>query len=128
MNRLRPTKGRRPIVNSRRLRFEERESDEFGGGFEAGNSPTGSLPMVRRPAVGWDQSGSPEPVGVSAKITGPFTADTRLKSGVIVSPRGACTMVVDGSAIQISRLVLLEPEAADSEVLLQPFSSISTAK
>ena len=39
--------------------------------------------------------------------------DTRLKSGVIVSPRGACTMVVDGSAIQISRLVLLElPEAS----------------
>jgi len=63
MNRLRPTKGRRPIVNSRRLRFEERESDEFGGGFEGGNSPTGSLPMVRRPAVGWDQSGSPEPAG-----------------------------------------------------------------
>lgn len=39
--------------------------------------------------------------------------DTRLKSGVIVSPRGACTMVGDGSAIQISRLVLLErPEAS----------------
>ncbi len=62
MNRLRPTKGRRPIVNSRRLRFEEHGSDEFGGSFEA-SSPTGSLPMVRRPAVGWDQSGSPEQVG-----------------------------------------------------------------
>ncbi|MBA3549306.1 MAG: hypothetical protein H0T76_22770 [Nannocystis sp.] len=74
MNRLRPTKGRRPIVNSRRLRFEEHGSDEFGGSFEAGTSPTGNmnnpgnlpmtnLPMVRRPAVGWDQSGSPEQVG-----------------------------------------------------------------
>ena len=74
MNRLRPTKGRRPPVNTRRLRFEERGSDEFGG-FESGSSgtgraPTGSmpnvsnnLPMVRRPAVGWDHSGSPEPVG-----------------------------------------------------------------
>jgi hypothetical protein len=63
MNRLRPTKGRRPPVNSRRLRFEERGSDEFGAGFEAGNSPTGNLPAVRRPAVGWDQSGNPEQVG-----------------------------------------------------------------
>jgi hypothetical protein len=63
MNRLRPTKGRRPLVNSQRLRFEERGSDEFGGSVESGRAPTGSLPMVRRPAVGWDQSGNPEPVG-----------------------------------------------------------------
>lgn len=54
MNRLRPTKGRRPTGNQRRLRFDERE--EFG----ADNvSPTGNLPSVRRGAVGWDLSVQP---------------------------------------------------------------------
>lgn len=58
MNRLRPTKGRRPPGNPRRLRFEERGADDLGPSFETGN-----LPAVRRGAVGWDHSGNPEPTG-----------------------------------------------------------------
>jgi hypothetical protein len=69
MNRLRPIKGRRPLVSPRRLRFEERGPDEVGSSrspefasrpqeFEPRN-----LPAVRRGAVGWDHSLSPEPQG-----------------------------------------------------------------
>jgi hypothetical protein len=54
MNRLRPTKGRRPLGNQRRLRFEER-GDEFGA------AEPQHLPAVRRGAVGWDHSAQPEP-------------------------------------------------------------------
>lgn len=59
MNRLRPTKGRRPTGTQRRLRFEERGGDDFAG--EGAAPPTGSLPAVRRGVVGWDQSAQPEP-------------------------------------------------------------------
>lgn len=58
MNRLRPTKGRRPTGNQRRLRFEERGGDEFA---EGGQQPTGNLPAVRRGLVGWDHSAPSEP-------------------------------------------------------------------
>ena len=59
MNRLRPTKGRRPTGTQRRLRFEEREG-EFG---PESSGTTGSLPAVRRGGVGWDHSVQPEPPG-----------------------------------------------------------------
>ncbi len=62
MNRLRPTKGRRPAGNPRRLRFDERGADEPGRDFSPRPEvETRNLPAVRRGAVGWDHSVSPEP-------------------------------------------------------------------
>jgi hypothetical protein len=63
MNRLRPTKGRRPTGTQRRLRFEERGGDEFAadGGPHGQQQTTGSLPAVRRGLVGWDHSAPAEP-------------------------------------------------------------------
>ena len=62
MNRLRPTKGRRPAGNQRRLRFDERGADEPGRDFSPRPEvETRNLPAVRRGAVGWDHSVSPEP-------------------------------------------------------------------
>ena len=61
MNRLRPTKGRRPAGNPRRLRFDERGPDELGRDFSPRPEvDTRNLPAVRRGAVGWDHSLSPE--------------------------------------------------------------------
>ncbi len=61
MNRLRPTKGRRPVGTPRRLRFDG-GPDELGP--ESPGRPdldTQNLPAIRRGAVGWDHSVHPEP-------------------------------------------------------------------
>ncbi len=78
MNRLRPTKGRRPAGNPRRLRFDEREADELGRDFSPRPEvDTRNLPAVRRGAVGWDHSVSPEPAGnyrATSEVESPLAA------------------------------------------------------
>ena len=61
MNRLRPTKGRRPVGNARRIRFGERGQDDLDTSTPTRAHATASLPAVRRGAVGWDHSVQPEP-------------------------------------------------------------------
>lgn len=64
MNRLRPTKGRRPVGTPRRLRFDERGQEDLGQDGHTGSPrpefEPRNLPAVRRGAVGWDHSGNPE--------------------------------------------------------------------
>lgn len=63
MNRLRPTKGRRPVGTPRRLRFDGRDQEDLGpteGMAPAREFDTRNLPAVRRGAVGWDHSVNPE--------------------------------------------------------------------
>lgn len=85
MNRLRPTKGRRPTGTQRRLRFEERD-----GEFGQDSGTTGNLPAVRRGAVGWDHSVQPpEPPGNyrgSSSNDGEVPLSTRILS-LLSDPR-----------------------------------------
>ena len=65
MNRLRPTKGRRPVGTPRRLRFDERGQEDLGQDGHAGSPrpefEPRNLPAIRRGAVGWDHSVNPDP-------------------------------------------------------------------
>ncbi len=83
MNRLRPTKGRRPTGTQRRLRFEERE-----GEFGPDSGATGNLPAVRRGPVGWDLSApSPEqPGNYRGSADGEAPLSTRILS-LLSDPR-----------------------------------------
>jgi hypothetical protein len=78
MNRLRPTKGRRPTGTQRRLRFDGERRDEFGSDGTA--PPTGNLPAVRRGAVGWDHSVQPEPPGT---YRGPTEVEAPLSTRIL---------------------------------------------